>query len=95
MKKFNIDGNSKEAVDKFLQDNEREVWHLILEAIEDCIENDLDDRLVFEIEPDIDRLCVFRYSFKETLETGIKIFEKYEDYEQCAKCTNILKKIKY
>lgn len=95
MKKFKIDGDTKEDVDRFLQENEREVWHLILEAIEDCIENDLDDRLVFEIEPDIDRLCVFRSSFKETLERGLGIFEGYEDYEQCARCTKIIETLEY
>lgn len=95
MKKFKIDGVNKQALDNFLKENEREVWHLILEAVEYCIENDLDERQVFEIEPEIDKLFVFRSSFKNTLETGLKIFENYEDYEQCAKCRKIINELEY
>ncbi len=95
MKTFNIDSDSKAAVDKFLKENEREVWHLILEAIEDCLENDLDDKQVFKLVPEADKLFVFRSSFKPTLVKALEIFEKYEDYEQCAKCKSINEKLEY
>lgn len=95
MKRFKIDGVTKQAVDNFLRENEREVWHLILEAVEYCIDNDLNDRQVLELDPEVDKLFVFRSSFKNTLEKGIKIFEKYEDYEQCVKCKNIMENLEY
>jgi hypothetical protein len=95
MKRFKIDGHDKAAVDRFLVDNEREVWHLILEAVEDCIENDLDEKQVFELDPEVDKLFVFRSSFKTTLEKALPIFESYEDYEQCARCQKILGELEY
>ena len=61
MKKFNLEGSSKEDLDNFLVENQREVWHLILEAVEDCIENDLDEKQIFELYPPVDKLFVFRY----------------------------------
>jgi len=93
MKKFKINGLDKKALDDFLMSNEHEVWCLIIDAVEECVENDLDERQVFEIEPEIDKLFVFRNTFQTTLETGLKIFEGYEDYENCAKCQKIINEL--
>lgn len=95
MKTFNLKGNTKEDLDNFLINNQREVWNLILEAIENCVENGLDEQQIFELSPPIDKLFVFRSSFKTTLEKGLIVFEELEEYEQCAKCKKIIDTLEY
>jgi len=90
MKKFKINGFTKQVIDEFFIDNEREIWYLILDAIEYCVSNNLDEKQVLELEPEVEKFFVFRSSFKDTLEKGITVFEKYEDYEQCARCKLIM-----
>ena len=48
----------------------------------------------FIIEPSTDGYFVYREKFEEYLKRGIQIFEKYEEYEMCAKSISIQNKIK-
>ena len=93
MRKIKLDSGSPEEVKKFLRNNEHMVWGLILDAIVYAIENDLEEKQVFEFDPPIEELFVLKHSFTESLQKGIVIFEKYEDYEKCGVCLKLIKEL--
>lgn len=89
MKTFKLKGDDRKALNLFFIENELEVWKLILDACEKCVEEDLDKIQVFKIEPEIDRLFVFKDSINETLEKALDVFIRHEEYELCEKCKKL------
>ncbi len=92
--KYIVENNNKETISKFMSDNELILYKDIIKAIEYCQDRKIDSMEAFIIEPSTDGYFVYREKFEEYLKRGIQIFEKYEEYEMCAKSISIQNKIK-
>ena len=94
IKKYVIDNNKKETIDKFLSENQLELFKDIVKAYEYCYQNDLDSFEAFIIEPSDNTYLVYRNKYNETLNKALKIFEKVEDYETCSIIVNLKNNLK-
>lgn len=93
LKTFKIDGTDKKALNLLLIENELEVWKLTIDACEECYVNDLDKVQIFKLEPEIDRIFVFRHTLEETIDSALEVFIRYEEYKYCAMCRDLKESI--
>lgn len=93
IKKYKIDNDKKDTLDKFMLANELELWKDNVRAVEYCLNNNLNQYEAYIIEPSTKKYFVYKNKFIQILNKAIEIFEKYEEYELCTNVTNIKNKI--
>ncbi len=94
IKKYIVENSNKETILKFMSDNELILHKDILKAIDYCFDNNKDSIEAFIIEPSTNSYFVYKEKFEDYIKRCIQIFEKYEEYEMCAKTIKIQNKIK-
>lgn len=88
------------AVHDIITDNELSISLKILEGIEYCINNKLNDLLVCKytnslgVDLDYAPIIISRKNFKSIILNQINILEKYNEFEKCAKYMLIYENIK-
>jgi hypothetical protein len=86
--------SGKTSLYKFQKDNKEKIFDLTLDAIDECISDELDSLAFLTIQPDNTIYCVNRERFNETIQKAISFYESIEAYEKCSDCILILNKFK-
>lgn len=93
IKKYKIENDKKETLDKFMLTNELELWKDNIRAVDYCLNNNLDQYEAYIIEPSTKKYFVYKNKFIAILNKAIEIFEKHEEYEMCTNAITIKKKV--